>query len=377
MVIETRQYTQELCQRIDKKYINQQYEDFTSPAKWHFAHTTWFFENFILVPYLKDYKIFNTKFNYLFNSYYNHVGEQFPRACRGNITHPTLDQVYIYREYVDNHLKIILNNKPNQVIQELLILGSHHEQQHQELLLTDLKYTMAQDVNYSVYNDELYFMEVENKEKGMVLIQDGLYDIGYSGSEFCYDNEQAATQVYLPEFSISKELITNKEYINFIDDGGYRNFDLWLSEGWEWVKKNNITAPLYWKKKDKHWYYYTLGGFKSVTPNGILGHISFYEAYAFANWKKMRLPTEFEWEVAAKYFNWGDRWEWTYSSYLPYPNFNKIQGALGEYNGKFMINQMVLRGASVATPPGHSRETYRNFFYPQDRWQFTGIRLAR
>jgi ergothioneine biosynthesis protein EgtB len=254
----------------------------------------------------------------------------------------------------------------------------NHEQQHQELFLTDLKYTFSLNPLFPVY-DKAYSL-VERKDSAdtsLTTVDAGNYDIGFTGEGFCFDNELARHQVYLDAFDIRNSLVTNREFIEFIDDGGYRDFRLWHSEGWDWVNENQVASPLYWHDRDGGWFNYTLGGLKPVELDAPVCHVSYYEASAFAEWKGMRLPTEFEWEAANERFDWGLRWEWTNSAYLPYPGFTKPAGAVGEYNGKFMINQMVLRGASVVTPPGHSRNTYRNFFHPHLRWQFTGIRLAR
>ena len=228
-----------------------------------------------------------------------------------------------------------------------------------------------------VYSSKGSLVHSSNSEEGYISIAEGVYPIGHVGDDFCYDNELGRHKVYQHNFQISKVLVTNGEFIEFIETGGYQDFNLWLDEGWAWVQKEKVISPLYWQKIDGEWHHFTLGGLKKIEPNEILCHVSFYEAAAFAEWKGMRLPTEFEWEIASKQLNWGNRWEWTNSAYLPYPNFSKVPGALGEYNGKFMINQMVLRGGSVATSPNHSRNTYRNFFHPHFQWQFSGIRLAK
>jgi ergothioneine biosynthesis protein EgtB len=263
-------------------------------------------------------------------------------------------------------------------LRDLIILGLNHEQQHQELFLTDLKYTFSLNPLFPVYREG--FSPVDNTESAsgeFVAVAADDHDIGFEGKGFCFDNELARHRVFLDEFEIRKTLVTNREYIEFIGDGAYTNFRLWHSEGWDWVNQNRVDSPLYWHRRDGEWMNYTLGGLKPVVLDAPVCHVSFYEASAFAEWKGLRLPTEFEWEAASDKFDWGLRWEWTNSAYLPYPGFTKADGAVGEYNGKFMINQMVLRGASVMTPPGHSRKTYRNFFHPHLRWQFTGIRLAK
>ncbi len=373
----TRDYTAKLCDPLKTEDYVVQSSVFASPPKWHLAHTTWFFEEFILKKYALNYKTFDTDFAFLFNSYYNNAGERILRADRGNITRPNVNEVYNYRLYVDAHMeKLLEDNNSNELI-GLVVLGINHEQQHQELLITDIKYTLGNNPIFPVYDENFNRLDVENESSGFVTIKENIYEVGFQGKGFCYDNELGKHKVYLNDFEISKALVTNQEFIDFIENGGYSDFNLWLDEGWSWVQKNNIQSPLYWHKINGKWHYFTLSGLQIVNPKSILSHVSFYEAAAFAEWKGMRLPTEFEWEIASENFKWGKRWEWTHSAYLPYPNFKKAEGAIGEYNGKFMINQMVLRGASVATSPNHSRKTYRNFFHPDERWQFTGIRLVK
>ena len=373
----TRNLSTELCAPLKiEDYIPQSVE-FTSPPKWHLAHTSWFFEEMILSKYMHDYRIFDETYNFLFNSYYNHVGEIFPRNQRGMMTRPGVGEMYQYRKHVDEAMSKLLSASYPDEVRELLILGINHEQQHQELLLTDLKYTLALNPTFPVYQADSNLVNDENETTGWLNISESIYDIGHNLNGFSFDNESGRHKVFLHDFEISKALITNGEYIDFIADGGYKNFRFWLDDGWVWVNKENITAPLYWRQKKGEWFYFTLAGLQPVNANAIVSHVSYYEAAAFAAWKGYRLPTEFEWEVASSQLNWGKRWEWTGSAYLPYPGFKIATGAVGEYNGKFMINQMVLRGASVATAAGHSRDTYRNFFQPQSQWQFSGIRLAR
>ena len=372
-----RDYTTALCQPLQIEDYIPQPVVFASPPKWHLAHTTWFFEEFILKNHLPDYTLFDPDFSFLFNSYYNAVGERILRTNRGNITRPGVKEVYAYRLYVDEAMQKLLETNPSPKVEELLVLGLHHEQQHQELLITDLKYSLGHNPVFPVYRDDFDLLSARNDSEGFLPVEEGVYDIGFEEEGFCYDNEQGKHKVYLHEYAISKSLVTNGEYLEFINDGAYQRADLWLDEGWSWVNNEKIVAPLYWHHIKGEWHQYTLAGLKKVDPGAILSHISFYEAAAFAEWKGQRLPTEFEWEVVAERLQWGQRWEWTNSAYLPYPGFAKAPGAIGEYNGKFMINQMVLRGASVATSPQHSRKTYRNFFHPDARWQFTGIRLAR
>ncbi|MBP6722589.1 MAG: ergothioneine biosynthesis protein EgtB, partial [Bacteroidia bacterium] len=297
---------------------------------------------------------------------------------RGANTRPTVEEVYRYREYVDRHMLELLQSDslPSELV-ALITLGLNHEQQHQELLVTDLKYVLGHQPTFPKYDVHSNFESGVNSEVGFVEMQEGIYEIGFAGDGFCFDNELDRHKVYLNGYSICKSLVTNGEFLGFMAAGGYKKFELWLDEGWAWVKENGIQAPLYWHRVGEEWHQYTLAGLKKVDPDAILCHVSFYEAHAFATWKKMRLPTEAEWEVASPFFKWGSRWEWNNSAYLPYPGFAIAPGAVGEYNGKFMINQMVLRGASTATPEGHSRPTYRNFFHPQHQWQFTGIRLVK
>lgn len=376
-----RNHTEDICRPLHPEDYVPQPVPFISPPKWHLAHSSWFFETFILVPYLPEYEIFHSDFSFLFNSYYNHVGKRILRANRGNITRPSTETVYEYRKFVDEYMLQLLSGPVSEHVLQLVELGLNHEQQHQELLLTDIKYLLGHNPIFPVYNHEFEDISQKNSEFGTVGISEGIYEIGHyddvhNKDTFCFDNELGRHKIYLHAFQIHRNLVTNKEYIAFIEAGGYQDFSLWLDEGWSWVQENQITAPLYWHSIDNQWYTYTLRGLKTVDPDSILAHVSFYEAAAFAQWKKKRLPTEFEWEVASSHLKWGSRWEWTNSAYLPYPGFQRADGAVGEYNGKFMINQMVLRGASVATPANHSRHTYRNFFHPHHRWQYTGIRLV-
>ncbi|UKT65265.1 ergothioneine biosynthesis protein EgtB [Pedobacter mucosus] len=373
-----RNYSEKICEPLQTEdYVVQPIVD-VSPPKWHLGHTTWFFETFILTPYLTNYQVFNKDYNYVFNSYYETVGNRVIRTDRGNLSRPSVNDVYQYRKYVDEAMESLLTNEVNAELEELLILGFNHEQQHQELLLTDIKYILGNNPLFPAYSADLFKPKNEAKnEVSFVHISEGVYDIGYEGVDFSFDNELNRHKVYLQNFSIAKELVNNAEYLQFIQDGGYQNFSYWHAEGWDWVNVNKISAPMYWHNIDNSWYNYTYQGLEKLNLIQPITHISYYEAYALASWKGMRLPTEFEWEIAAKQFNWGERWEWTESAYLPYPGFNKAPGAIGEYNGKFMVNQKVLRGASIVTPENHSRITYRNFFHPHLRWQFTGIRLAK
>lgn len=376
--LQIRKHSEQICEPLQTEdYVVQPIID-VSPPKWHLGHTTWFFETFLLQPFLENYQVYNTEFNYVFNSYYEGVGARVIRTDRGNLSRPSVNEVYQYRSYVDQAMLRLLDTPPTAQIEELLFLGFNHEQQHQELLLTDIKYILGNNPLFPAYKAGAEPSKKQvNSSKGMISFKEGIYEIGHVGSDFCFDNELGRHKVYLHDFSISDSLVTNGDYLRFINDGGYRNFEHWHAEGWDWVKTNGVTSPMYWHFIEGSWYTYTLGGLTTLDLNACLSHVSYYEAYAFASWCGLRLPTEFEWEVSAKSFNWGERWEWTESAYLPYPGFSKAPGAIGEYNGKFMVNQKVLRGASEATPEGHSRITYRNFFHPHLRWQFTGVRLAK
>jgi ergothioneine biosynthesis protein EgtB len=376
---EIRSYTERLCEPLEiEDYIPQPTVD-VSPPKWNIAHTTWFFEEMVLKNHLRDYKVFDQDFGFLFNSYYNSIGKRTQRDHRGSLSRPTVKEVFAYRKYVDAHMADLLAGDVSKDVHDLVTLGLNHEQQHQELFLTDLKYTLSVNPLFPAYRDD-YAPEEQSEPPavagGLSKIDAGIYEAGYTGGGFCFDNELARHKVYLEDFSVNNRLVTNAEFAEFIDAGGYTDFRLWHSEGWDWVNQNQIGWPLYWQNEPGGWRHFTLGGLRELPPDAPVCHISYYEAAAFAEWKGMRLPTEFEWEVASSKFNWGKRWEWTNSAYLPYPGFKKAAGAVGEYNGKFMINQMVLRGASAVTPAGHSRNTYRNFFHPHLRWQFTGIRLV-
>lgn len=376
--IKIRKRTEEICSPLQTEdYVVQPVVD-VSPPKWHIGHVTWFFETFILKPYFMGYQEYNPDYNYVFNSYYETVGNRVIRTDRGNLSRPTVAEIYRYREYVDDAMRNFLCQEPGAEIRELLILGFNHEEQHQELLYTDIKYILGHNPLFPAYSASYVPPKVEWVEGGkFIKITEGIYEIGFKGEGFCFDNELNRHKVYLNEFEISPNLVTNGEYLEFIHSGGYHDFRHWHAEGWDWVKTNKVEAPLYWHNISEEWYHYTFHGLEPLSLKDPVCHISYFEAYAYASWKGLRLPTEFEWEAAATQFSWGKSWEWTESSYLPYPGFIKAPGAIGEYNGKFMVNQKVLRGASEVTTPGHSRITYRNFFQTNLRWQFTGIRLAK
>ncbi len=402
-----RKKSEQLCEPLQTEDYVVQPAEFVSPPKWNLAHVTWFFETFILKPYCPSYQEFNSDFAYFFNSYYESMGKRTFRAHRGNMTRPTAAQVYEYRAYIDKYMVDFLENTALDADKKALVaLGINHEQQHQELLLTDLKYILANNPLFPVYKSlpspTLSPSPQEIIKLDYLAFPEGIYTIGHEGNEFYFDNERGVHKVFLHNFKIANRLVTNAEYMEFMADGGYQNFKHWLSPAWEWVKNEQIEAPLYWHKIEGEWYQYTLQGLQKVNPLAPVTHISHYEADAYAAWAGKRLPTEFEWEIACKQTHqqipdfaifqensqlspqsetqevnfYGNVWQWTNSAYLPYPFYKKAEGALGEYNGKFMINQMVLRGGSCITPLSHIRPTYRNFFYPHERWQFTGIRLA-
>lgn len=375
--IETRKHTEDICAPLEiEDYVVQPIVD-VSPPKWHLGHTTWFFEEFILKQHAEGYKVFDEDFSFVFNSYYETVGKRVVRSDRGNLSRPSVQKVYDYRHYVTSAMKDLFSKNQNQELQDLLEIGIHHEKQHQELLLTDIKFILGNNPLLPVYSNDFIEHPIEKQHQEWISIEEGIYEIGHNSEGFCYDNELGRHKVYLHSYEISNKLVTNQEYTDFILAGGYKKFHLWHAEGWDWVLTNKIEAPLYWHKIDGNWHHYSLKGLQKVDLDAPVTHISYFEAFAFAQWKGCRLPTEFEWETAQSYFSWGKRWEWTESAYLPYPNYSKADGALGEYNGKFMVNQKVLRGSSVATPVKHTRPTYRNFFQTNLRWQFTGLRLAK
>jgi ergothioneine biosynthesis protein EgtB len=374
--ITTRQATETICKPLATEDYSVQPNPDVSPPKWHLAHSTWFFEQFVSREFDSEYKVYSEDFAYLFNSYYNNAGERVLRPNRGLMTRPTVEQVLNYRNYVTEAVKKLMVKNTSPELLELIEVGINHEQQHQELLVYDIKYILGNQPTFPVYNGA-FTQQKEGQNDGWINIQEGVYTIGHQGNDFCFDNELGVHKVYLHNAQISSKLVTNAEYIEFIEAGGYEDFNLWHAEGWDFVKKNELKAPLYWHKVNNEWHYYDFSGLSKIVPELPVMHVSYYEAFAFAEWKKMRLPTEFEWEIAADELNWGHVWEWTGSAYLPYPNFTKAAGALGEYNGKFMVSLHVLRGASIGTAEGHSRKTYRNFFHPSSRWQFAGIRLAK
>ncbi|WP_428229563.1 ergothioneine biosynthesis protein EgtB [Flavobacterium sp.] len=374
--LKVRKKTEEICTPLLIEDYSVQPSDFASPPKWHLAHTTWFWEAFLLTRYNPDYTVYHPDFSYLFNSYYNTVGKRVQRPARGFMTRPSVEAVYAYRAYVTAAVELFLKNDLTQEILDIIEIGINHEEQHQELLVYDIKYLLGTQQTFPNYGNR-FLATAEKQEPVFIKIAAGVYEIGHAGPSFCFDNELGRHKVYVADFEISNTLVTNGEYLEFIKEDGYKNFNYWHDEGWAWVNENEIEAPLYWHKTDSEWYQYDLNGLVKIATDLPVMHLNYYEAFAYAQWKGMRLPTEFEWEIASSQLSWGKVWEWTNSAYLAYPNFNKAPGALGEYNGKFMVNQMVLRGASVATPEHHSRNTYRNFFHPVMRWQFSGLRLVK
>jgi ergothioneine biosynthesis protein EgtB len=405
---QVRQSTETLCAPLAiEDYVIQSMPD-CSPTKWHLAHVSWFFETFLLKPFASDYQSPNPDYAYLFNSYYNAVGDKYPRPQRGLISRPTVDDVYRYRKHVDEYALDLLEcvdaaDLPK--IMPIVTLGLQHEQQHQELIVTDLKHMLSHNPLHPVYTDRLSNPAVEVAPLQWLAFPEGVYWIGHEGSDFAFDNEEARHRQFIQSFRLASRPVTNGDYLEFIRDGGYGRAEYWLSMGWATVQQERWRAPLYWEEHDGGWLHYTLSGLRPVDLAEPVTHVSYFEADAYARWAGARLPTEAEWEMVAatvpiqgnfvesRRFHpapmhvsagspapaqlFGDVWEWTQSSYSPYPGFRIAPGALGEYNGKFMCNQYVLRGGSCATPESHIRPTYRNFFPPEARWQFSGMRLAQ
>ena len=351
-----------------------------SPTKWHLAHTSWFFETFILVPELRGYRVFDPAYGFLFNSYYNTLGQRQPREQRGLLTRPGLQEILAYRQHVDAAMETLLRGWPGPT-PPLVELGLNHEQQHQELILTDIKYLLGSQPLKPAYFQAPPDPLTPVPALDWIPFNEGLREIGHEGASFAFDNEGPRHKVFLQAFELASRPVNSGEYLQFIDDGGYARPELWLSDGWDAVRKQGWAAPLYWRESDDGWKVFTLHGEQDLAPRKAVCHLSHFEADAFARWAGARLPTEFEWEIASHHQGlsrmFGGVWEWTGSAYLPYPGFHPGEGAVGEYNGKFMSGQMVLRGGSAATPEGHVRPSYRNFFPPAARWQFSGLRLAR
>jgi ergothioneine biosynthesis protein EgtB len=379
-----------------------------SPTKWHLAHTSWFFETFVIKPTLAHYQPLNPQYAYHFNSYYNAAGKMHARPQRGLVSRPTLRETFTYRQHVDSAIEELLNKaegRPLERLKPLMVLGLNHEQQHQELMLTDIKHAFWMNPLHPMFRPEKKPLEAKTTELGWQSFREGAYKIGHSGEGFHFDNEGPRHTVLLQSFALANRLVTNREYLEFIQEGGYEHPQFWLSLGWIAVTERNWRAPLYWEQRDGDWWEMTLSGMRPIRLEEPVCHLSNFEADAYARWAGARLPSESEWEVASTdlplegnfaesgYFHprqsarervgtglqqmYGDLWQWTQSAYSPYPGYRPSQGALGEYNGKFMCNQYVLRGASCATPATHARRTYRNFFPPDARWQFMGIRLAK
>jgi ergothioneine biosynthesis protein EgtB len=352
-----------------------------SPIKWHLAHTTWFFETFILERMEHGFKPFHAAFRVLFNSYYNGVGEKHPRPHRGLLTRPSMAEVRAYRANVDERMAMQISAGITPELASLITLGLQHEQQHQELMLTDVKHLLAQNPLMPAYRPVPPPAADPAGPLSWHAFEGGLADIGYGGDGFCFDNELPRHRTYVAPFELGSRLVTNGEYLAFVEAGGYRDTSLWLAEGWDWVNAQRLSAPIYWLQREHRWHEFTLHGVAPLDLRAPAAHLSMFEADAYARWAGARLPTEAEWEVASADQRmqqlFGHCWQWTSSSYSPYPGYSPVEGALGEYNGKFMVNQYVLRGSSQATPSGHARASYRNFFPATARWQFTGIRLAR
>ncbi|HEV7822931.1 MAG TPA: ergothioneine biosynthesis protein EgtB [Burkholderiales bacterium] len=354
-----------------------------SPTKWHRAHTTWFLEQFLLAPHLPGYRVFDEQFAYLFNSYYVAAGPRHGRPSRGMVTRPDTARVAAFRAHVDEAVERLVTETDDAQLAEvlrILEIGLHHEQQHEELILTDILHAFAQNPIAPVYDPNWQLPVTQTATRGFAELPSGLHSIGFEGEGYSFDNEGPVHQVFLQPARIARGLVTNAQWLDFMADGGYATPSLWLSDGWATVEAEGWNAPGYWRKRDGGWFSLGLGGLKPIDPAAPIMHVSYYEADAFARWSGKDLPTEAEWEVAVRLGliddAFGIVWQWTRSAYAPYPGYRAAGGALGEYNGKFMINQMVLRGSSHATPEGHARASYRNFFYPPARWQFSGLRLA-
>lgn len=409
--IQCRQTSLNICAPLEDEDFSIQSMPDVSPPKWHLAHTSWFFETFILIPYNPDYRFFNPEFPTLFNSYYQSVGQFHPRSERGNLSRPSHRLILQYRQAVDEAILELLTQAQVEhlaKITELVEIGINHEQQHQELMLMDIKYNFFKNPLYPTYNsaaaapDQTVSGPLTNRSLQWRQLPEGIYQVGAQPGKFAYDNELGRHRVFIEPVQLADRLITNAEYLEFIEDQGYQRFDLWLSQGWNLIQKEQISQPLYWLKDSNRWLEFTFHGLHPIDPLRAVMHISYFEADAFARWKNCRLPSESEWESMAQNFPingqfldltelrpqiidpsssnhqfFGDAWEWTSSSYGPYPGFKPQQGALGEYNGKFMANQYVLRGGAFVTPQDHIRSSYRNYFPSDSRWMFSGIRLAK
>jgi ergothioneine biosynthesis protein EgtB len=379
---QVRAHTLALTQGLTAEDMQVQSMPDASPIKWHLAHTTWFFETFLLQRFLRGYQALNPAYRTLFNSYYVGVGDRHPRPQRGLVTRPGIDEVLAYRAHVNAAMLQLLEKLPADAV-ALVELGLQHEQQHQELMLTDVKHLFS----CNPLLPAMHSRSPRTADEAVVLrfthFRGGLTQMGYAGDGFCFDNETPRHQVFLQPYALANRLVTNGEYLAFVEDGGYAQAHCWLSEGVDWINRESATQPFYWRKAGGQWHEFTLQGLQPLDPHQSVSHLCYFEADAYARWADARLPTEFEWEHAALANGaemtqlFGACWQWTSSSYAPYPGYAPLPGAVGEYNGKFMANQYVLRGSSSATPAGHARATYRNFFPTAARWQFTGVRLAR
>jgi len=401
-----RNFTESLCEPLEiEDYVIQSMPD-ASPARWHLAHTTWFFETLVVSRFDESYRSYDAEFAVLFNSYYNTIGPQFPRARRGTLSRPTIKQVYRYRRHIDDRmLDLLTSERLPETLTQVVEVGLNHEQQHQELILTDIKHAFGSNPLRPAYRAAESLQNGEAPPVKWIAVPEGIRSIGHQGAEFAYDNETPRHPVFVNACQIASRLVTNGEFLNFMEDDAYDRPELWLSDGWDARQANQWTAPLYWEKRDDAWWTMTLSGMREIDREEPVCHVSFYEADAYARWQRAWLPLEVAWEVAAEKASdegnfvesghlhptvasvpesenrltqmLGDVWEWTASPYVPYPGYRAPKGPLGEYNAKFMANRMVLRGGSCATSRTHIRRTYRNFFPPDARWQFSGFRLAR
>jgi ergothioneine biosynthesis protein EgtB len=378
--VAVRSHTEQLAAALTAEDQCVQSMPDASPAKWHRAHTTWFFEQFVLHAFAPRYQVFDPAFGFLFNSYYEAVGARHPRPMRGLLTRPPAARVAAYRAHVDAAMALLIPDMGEDAAQ-LVELGLQHEQQHQELLLTDMLHAFAQNPLAPGVLPDWREPAGAAVPTSFVNFAGGVMRIGWPGVGFCFDNETPAHDALLQDYAVASRLVRNGEWLEFMRDGGYRTPTLWMADGWAQVQMQGWSAPLYWQERDDSWWQMGLGGLAPLDPDRPVRHISWYEADAFARWVGARLPTETEWEAASVHSDileaTGHVWQWTSSAYGPYPRYRPVAGAVGEYNGKFMVNQMVLRGGSLATPPGHARPSYRNFFHPDKRWQFSGLRLAR
>ncbi|MDA0873941.1 MAG: ergothioneine biosynthesis protein EgtB [Bacteroidetes bacterium] len=397
-----REQTRTLCTPlVTEDFVIQSMED-ASPTKWHLAHTTWFFEVFVLVPFQAGYRLKDERYPYLFNSYYVQAGDRWSRPMRGILSRPTVQDIWDYRAHVDEAMDRFLQDPLSDEARRVLEIGLHHEQQHQELMMTDIKHVFSVNPLRPVYQEMAGEPSSRPPEAGMVPFDATIVPIGHRGDGFHYDNEGPPHRQFVEAFSLASRPVTNGEYLSFVEEGGYETAGPWLSQGWDRVQSEGWGRPMYWLRTDDGWMEFTLQGLRPLREDAPLTHVSYFEADAFARWAGMRLPTEFEWEHAASaepvsghfadrldfHPGWthgqgrfselfGGSWEWTSSHYSPYPGYRPVEGALGEYNGKFMANQFVLRGGSCAPPADHIRSTYRNFFPSHARWQFAGVRLAQ